>query len=223
MDEIARNVRSFVFTFAEKQLYIIIMKQTIFIFFTAIILSLASAYADDWADFSGAGNLWDGQKSITNSEFEKAIDTLQGKQKQKEAKQKKRKIKKLSGGGTSLHSGLDPMSEIQAQDSLKNQDDEGQLLNIPVCLYVGENKLETGFYNVFGEKDDNGDIYLSFYQAHYLMGKIRANETKDDFGAEEINFVKLIPYNEDYVKIVFGSLDFNAFVYVRQADNQNND
>lgn len=184
-------------------------------------ISFPSAFSEDWSDYSSAGSLWEGQKSITNDEFEKAIETLQGTQKQKEEKQKKKKIKKIMGGGTSLHPGLDPMSEIQAQEPLKQNDNEGQLVNIPVKLFVGDATLDVGFYNIFGEKDKNGDVYLSFYQAHSLMGKVKASETKHDFDSESINFAKMIPYNEDYVQIVFGSLDFNAYVFLRyEEDNK---
>ena len=187
----------------------------VFIFvLIAYCMAQIPSFAEDWSDFSG--NLWGEQKAITNDEFEKAIDTLQSKQKKKEAKQKKKKIKKFSGGGTSLHNSLDPLSEIQAQDPLKKTDkNEGRLLNIPVQLYIGDKLLDTGYYNVFGEKDKNGEIYLSFYQAHYFKGKVKANETKDDFKSDSIDFVKLIPYNEDYVMVGYGSLDFNAYVYIR--------
>ena len=192
------------------------MKRALSILFLIICTACMNVYADELSEMQG--NLWDGQKAITNVEFEKAIDVLQGKQKKKEAKQKKKRVKKFSGGGTSLHSGLDPMSEIKAQDPIKVQDDEGQLLNIPVKLYIDGNALETGFYNVMGEKNEQGELFLSFYQAHYLKGKVKAAETKDDFDSEVINFVKLIPYNEDYVKVVFGSLDFNAYAYIRYIE-----
>ena len=204
-----------VFTFFKKKLYIIIMKRKIFLIVLAFCFSVFTANAEEWDDFSGVTNLWDGQKAITNDEFEKAIDVLQGKQKKKEAKKQKRKIKKLSGGGTSLHSGLDPMKEIKAQDPLKKEDETGQLINIPVKVYLGEKTLEEGYYNVYGEKDKNGEIYLSFYQSQFFKGKVKASETQDDFNSDNINFVKLIPYNEDYVKIAFGSLDFNAYVFLR--------
>ena len=189
------------------------MRRVCILFLTAFLITQIPVFAEDWSDIQG--DLWGSQKAITNDEFEKAIDTLQAKQKKKEAKKNKKRIKKISGGGTSLHNGLDPMSEIQAQEPLKKTDDEGQLLNIPVHLYIGDEKLDTGYYNVFGEKDKNGDIYLSFYQAHYFKGKVKANETKDDFDSDSINFVKLIPYNDDYVMVGFGSLDYNAYVYIR--------
>ena len=46
-------------------------------------------YAEDWDDFSGLDKAWDGQKSITNKEFEQAIDTLEKNQKKKEAANEK--------------------------------------------------------------------------------------------------------------------------------------
>ena len=55
-------------------------------------------FSDEWDDFSGIDRAWDGQKSITNKEFEEAIDALQSNQKKKEEKQRKKKIKKISGG-----------------------------------------------------------------------------------------------------------------------------
>ena len=171
--------------------------------------------AEGLEDYSGIDNAWDGQKAITNKEFENAINILQEKQKKKEAKQNKKRIKKISGGGTSLHSGLDPMSEIQSQNPLKQKDDEGQLLNVPVNMVIDGKILEKGFYNVFGERDKTDKkIYITFYQSQYPKGRIKAYETDDDFGDENINFVKYEPYNDRYIKILFGSLDFNAYAYV---------
>jgi len=180
----------------------------------------SSVFAEDFFDdYTGIEHAWDGQKSITDKEFEQAIDTLTEKQKKKEEKAKKKKIKKISGGGTSLHKGLEPMSEISAQDTLKEKGEfDGQLLNIPVDVVVDGNILERGYYNVFGEKDKNGEVYLSFYQAHYFKGKIKAHVTKNDFDAENLDFVKIEPYDDDYVRVMYGSLDFNAYAYLRYTD-----
>ena len=176
--------------------------------------------ADDFFDsYAGIEHAWDGQKSITNQEFEKAIETLQEGQKKKEAKQKKKKIKKVSGGGTSLHSGLEPTNEINFQEELKKEDDNGQLLNIPVETVIEGKILEPGFYNIFGEKDKDNNIYISLYQSQYFKGKVKAFETDDDFGAETINFVKWLPYNDNYIRIIFGSLDFNAYAYLPCLQN----
>ena len=175
------------------------------------------SFADDFFDsYVGVDNAWDGQKPITNKEFEDAINVLQKNHKEKEAKKNKKRIKKISGGGTSLHSGLDPMGEIKKQDALTTKDKDGQLLNVPVCMVIDDKVLDTGFYNVFGEKDKNdGKLYLSFYQSGKFCGKVPAYETNDDYEANEINFVKLLPYNENFIKIAFGSLKFNAYAFVQ--------
>lgn len=172
--------------------------------------------AEDYSmDVNSINHAWDGQKPITDKEFEEAINTLTEKQKKKDAKAKKKKIKKVSGGGTSLHKGLEPTADIIEQESLKEKSkDEGQLLNIPVSIIIDGKVLEKGYYNVFGEKDKTGDVYLSFYQAHYFMGKVKAYTTKNDFDSETLDFVQMEPYDEHYIRVMYGSLDFNAYAYI---------
>ncbi len=182
-----------------------------------ILLFIASSIAvadDGWEDFSGIDRAWDGQKSITNKEFEQAIDTLEGNKKKKEAKKRKKLIKKVGGGGTSLHSDLNPDNNINDITPL-SKNEEGLLLNVPVNLVVDGKILEKGFYKILSEKDDNNEIYLLFYQAHTLLGKVRANKTEDDYDEETIDFVNLLPYNDKFVKLIFGSLEFNAYAYLR--------
>lgn len=175
---------------------------------------LVPVYADDWDDFSNVDRMWDGQKSITNQEFEKVMDVLEQKANVKEEKKKKKRRKKISGGGTSLHEELNPEKEIREIPMLK-QNEDGVLLNTPVALWLNGSLLERGFYKVIGEKDkDSGKIFLNFYQSQFFMGKVEADETEDDFEEENIDFVRLIPYNESFVKIIFGSIDFNAQVLV---------
>ena len=173
--------------------------------------------AEDFSDNNSfVEHAWDGQKPVTETEFEQAIDTLSAKQKKKEARAKKRKIRKVSGGGTSLHKNLEPMGEISEQDTLKAKgENDGQLLNIPVEVIIDGKILEKGFYNVFGEKDKNGDVYLSFYQSQFYKGKVKAYTTKNDFDDENLDFVKMEVYNDDYMLVMFGSLDFNAYAYLR--------
>jgi len=194
------------------------MMKRFFVYLFLLILPCAVAYADDFFDnYAGVDNAWDGQRAITNKEFEEAINVLEGDKKKKEEKKRKKKVKKISGGGTSLHNVLDPKSEILSQDEIKPDDkNQGQLLNIPLSLYIGNKSIESGYYNVYGERDKNDrNVYLSFYQAHDFIGKVPAYVTEDDYNSDSINFVKLIPYNENFVKIIYGSLDFNAYAFVQ--------
>lgn len=190
------------------------MKKFLFIFAAVLFISTLSCNADEWDDFSGVEHAWDGQKSVTNQEFEQAIDTLEGKKREKEAKKRKKMIKKISGGGESLHPDLSTDSEIKALTPLKENKD-GMLLNIPVHLVINQQPLEKGFYKVIGERDKNNNIYLSFYQSQFFKGKVKAIETQDDYGQETMDFVELLPFDDKYVKIIFGSLDFNAYAFVR--------
>jgi len=196
-------------------LYINIMRKLVII----LILFLSGILivnAEGFDDFAGIEHAWDGQKSITNKEFEDAINVLQENQKKKEAKQKKKKAKKISGGGTSLHNELNPENEIKELSPLKKRDNEGQLLNMPAEFIVGDKILEPGFYNIFYEKDKaDNHFYIMFYQSQYYKGRIMAYETNDDGDAEDLNFVKSIPINENTFKILFGSLEHNLYGYVK--------
>lgn len=179
-----------------------------------IILSVPFCCAESWDDYANLDRAWDGQKTITNKEFEQVMDALQQKAKKKEARKKKRRARKISGGGTSLHDELNPDKIIPELESVKPASEE-LLVNLPVTLIVDGHRLEKGYYNVVGERDkENNKIYLSLYQAHYLKAKIEAVETEDDYNEEEVNFIKIKEYNNSFVKLIFGSIDFNAYAYV---------
>lgn len=180
-----------------------------------VFFSLQSVFAESWDDYSGLDRAWDGQKSITNQEFEDAINVFEKKKKENEAKQRKKKIKKISGGGTSLHNELNPDNEITELTSVTKKNEEGHLLNVPVNLVIDEIPLEKGFYKIIAERDKNNDIYLMFYQSQFFKGKVRASETDNDYGEDNLDFVKLLPYNDSFIKIIYGSLNYNAYAYIR--------
>ena len=113
---------------------------------------------------------------------------------------------------------MDPHKDnIESQTPLEEME-ECQVINIPVDFVQDGKIVEKGFYRVIGEKKDDG-VYLELYQAHDLIAKIKARETKDDFQQEYIQFVKLLPYNDSYMKIIFGCLDFNAYAYINIIDS----
>ncbi len=182
--------------------------------FIVLFVFAFPVFAEGWDDFGSVERMWDGQKSITNKEFEQVMEALESNHKQKEEKQKKKKIKKISGGGTSLHNELNPEKEINEIPDLRNKAEDGILINVPVNLILGEKILEKGFYKVFARKDDNKKLYVSFYQSQFFKGETEVIETKDDFGEDEIDFAKLIPYNKSFMRMIFGSLDFNAYAFI---------
>lgn len=179
-----------------------------------LLFSTQCIFAEEWDDYANLDRAWDGQKSITNKEFEQVMDALQEKTKKKEARQKQKRAKKISGGGTSLHNELNPDKIIPELEKLKPAP-EDLLVNIPVSLLIDGKTLEKGYYNVTAERDkDNNKIYINLYQAHFNKAKIEAYETDNDYGEEEVSFVKVQNYNDSFVRLIYGSIEFNAYVYI---------
>ncbi|MBE7703894.1 MAG: hypothetical protein E7Z89_07590 [Cyanobacteria bacterium SIG28] len=189
------------------------MKKFAFTILLVFLFSIPTAFADSWDDFTNIDRAWDGQKTITNQEFEEVIDKLEENKEKKDDKKFNKLLKKISGGGNSLHPEMNVKNEIQ-ELKLSESFDKEVLLNTPVDLYISGKILEKGFYKVLGEKNKDNKIEISFYQSQFLKGKIEATETSDDFGEQEINFAKIVEYNDSYVKIIYGSIDFNAFAFI---------
>lgn len=190
------------------------MRGKVLVLLMFLSFSLLPVIADDWDDFDNLDRMWDGQKSITNQEFEQVMEALNSNEKKKEEKQRKKKVKKFIGGGTSLHSELNPESDIKEIQKFKPKE-EGILVNLPVDIYADGQLLEKGFYKLIAERDkENNKIYVKFYQSQYFRAKIEVIETQDDFGEEELDFAKVLPYNDSFVKMIFGSIEFNAYVYL---------
>ncbi len=188
------------------------IKRILVILISVLFIGSGLTYAgDDWSDFSSVDNAWDGQKTITNKQFEETMDALQAKSKRKEAKKKEKVLKKFKG------SSLIPEMDAHNEDMINEQPDETvaqfQLINIPVDFIANNQVVERGYYKVEGEKKSDG-VYINLYQAHELKAKLKARETNDDFNEETITFAKVLPCNDHQMKIIFGSVDFNAFVYI---------
>ena len=181
-----------------------------------LLLLLFSSYsnAESWDDFSDLNMMWDSQKTIPNQEYEEVIEKLTEKKEEKELKSNKKRWKKLFGTGSTLHNELNPKGEIKEFVNLKSEND-GILINVPVNLIVEGKQIEKGFYKVFPERDgESKKIYVNLYQSQFLKAKIEVIETEDDYGEQTLDFAKIIPVDFNFVKLVFGSLDFNAYAYI---------
>lgn len=177
------------------------MRKIFIILFGILLITTNYAYAD--------GDLWDnfgdqnsyGQKPVTDEEFEKA---LQSKQK------KKKRDKNIPKG--------EEFRQSNETDFINNMPETLPVICISTPLKLGETDiLPVGHYQVKGEIK-NGQPRLKLYQAHYLMADFPAIETNEDFDQPEINFTGLLDYNEKQYKIIFGSIDFNAYAIVDIAE-----
>lgn len=184
--------------------------------FTLILAALVqlSASAENWDDFSNLDRMWDGQKAVTNQEFEQVMEKLEEKGKQKEEKIIKKKRKKLFGNGSTLHNELNPDKDINEIPELK-EEKEDLIINIPVQLIIDGKILERGFYKVLPEIDEKTQKkYINFYQSQFLKGRIEVIETESDFEEDLLDFAKILPFNESFIKLIFGSIKFNAYAFI---------
>ena len=164
---------------------------------------------DDSGDMGGIGdsmqytnsveNAFTGQKQITDEEFQKTVDKIK-------AKQNKGKTKTFKGKSFNEDNSGGHIDETAAKTSI---------LTVPLSLINGDGaEIPIGLYKIVGKKVD-GNIYLEFYQSSTLVAKVPAIETKNDFNESNINFVKLLPYNTQRVEVIYGSMDFNAYTFIR--------
>lgn len=189
--------------------------------FLIILLSLGllsvPVYADSDIDLPATDDLWDDWngtnqdgrevKPVSDEDFDKAVEQVDKKINKRKYKQMKKQIPK----GEEFH-------QSNETEIINEQSDKGTLpvLSIPVELEVGEgNFLPVGHYQIKGEKDEEGNVYINFFQSQYLLAKFPATETEDDFNQDTIVFGEWFPEDDDKIKVIFGSMDFNAYTYIK--------
>lgn len=180
------------------------MKKVLVLFFIALLLpaNLALAEGDLWDNF-GDQNIY-GQTPVTDEDFEKALESKKGKQ-----KDKKPKDKLLRDG--------EAFQESNETQTLTKMTEELPILLVPLNLELKEGViLPVGHYQLKGVKKGE-KYYLQLFQSNELFANIEAVETRDDFGEEKINFARLIDDSGQQAKIIFGSIDFNAYAVVKIA------
>lgn len=193
------------------------MKKSLFILILSFVF-LMPVYSAD-TDMSTSTDLWDNwnnsqnfygqdKPAVSDEDFDKAIESKKTKRNMFGFKKKNKNIPKGEE-----RKNYDE-TEIYEENDESNVNNTLPVLCIPVELSIGDGVLPVGHYQIQGEKDENGQPVLKLYQAQYVMAQLPAVETNEDFDEDTINFAKWIPEGEDRIKIIYGSLDFNAYAYV---------
>ncbi len=160
-----------------------------------------AASGDEWSDIGKMQGAWDGQKIITDDQFDKIIEQRTKKSKDKQEKQFKKKV------GESI---VPQNSEVGNLMTIRQIAEDYPTLLVPKTLISGHVEIAPGFYRVISAKNKAGKNYINFYQGSTLIGKIPAHETDNDFGAETINYAKIIyAENGGRAKVVYGCLEYN--------------
>lgn len=182
------------------------MKKLITIIFSLFIFTNCVC-AEDF-DFGGSGDLWDkfnsqlnplskDQKAVSDEQFNSIVEKLKQKRQKKPKKMK----------GDSIQQSNETEEIVKTLETLP-------IVSVAIPLKLSDDAiLPEGHYQVKGEMTD-GKPHIKLYQAHFLMADFPATETKDDFGEPELDFARLIDYNNDQLKLIFGSIDFNAYTII---------
>lgn len=188
------------------------MKRLLFYLLILLIAAINPIYAEGEDDFTNIDQMIENQRNIPNQDYQDVVDALEEKKNQIEEKELKKKQKKIVGSGSTLH--LVPDNSVGDKEILNIKlNEEGTVLNLPVQLVINETVLEKGYYKVLpAVNDDNGEKYINLYQSEALKAKVKMIETGDDFGKDSLDFVEIIPIDDSYTKLIFGSLDFNGYV-----------
>ena len=170
--------------------------------------------ADD-VDAPATGDLWDNwntrqdereAKPVSDEEFDKALKQIDQKVNKWKNWAEKRKIPKG-----------EEFSQSNETEILNNEQEKSDnslpVLTFPFELKIGEDYMPVGHYQIKGEKVD-GQAVFKFYQGNIEMAQIPATETHDDFGEETITFSKWEAQGDNEIKIMYGSIDLNAYTYV---------
>lgn len=188
------------------------MKRFLLIFLLMFFAGMPAIAGD--VDLPASGDLWDNfgtnqefygqdKPAVSDEQFEKAIEEI--KYKQDKLGSWIKKLQKPRGKEYRQSNETEVINEeVEDKDTMP-------VICIPVDLNVGDGILPVGHYQVKGEKDENGNVVLKMYQAQYVMAQFPATETNDDFNEDTITFVKWLPEGDDKIKLIYGSIDFNAY------------
>ena len=157
------------------------------------------AEGDLWDNY-GDQNFYGTEGAVSDEDFDKAIERKKG----------GKDPKKMKGESIQQSNETDAINQIPK---------ELPVICLSVPVKIGDDAvLPIGHYQVASEK--RGDkIYLKLYQGYDLMAEFEAVETLDDFEQPEVHFVDLIMGKDNKLKIIYGSIDYNAYVNLDPAQD----
>lgn len=186
----------------------------LFLIILSFFILMIPVFADD-VDLTSTGDLWDnwttdgdGRETVpvSDEDFDQAIEQVKDKQNRNWLGMKKKNKNIPKGEEFRQSNDTETINEHSNKASLP-------VLSIPVELAAGEEFLPVGHYQIKGEKE-GGNVYINFYQSHYLMAKYPAIETNDDFDKETISFGDWFAEGNNKIKVIFGSMEFNAYTLI---------
>lgn len=184
------------------------MKKILSLFLILYLLSNAAiVLADDGADFWDEPMKIDAaaksqQKAVTDQEFEKVMQMFE--------KKKKKAAEKNKPKGNPIGLPMQENSTPADANAFKVTYEVYPTVMIPVTLITADNiVISPGYYRILSVKKNNDVYYLNFYQGSNIIAKVRAINTGKDYNQKSLNYTKIIPVNDDYMKVIYGDIDCN--------------
>ena len=185
------------------------MKKMFLMSLLSILFFTPNLKAEDaglWDNF-GDTNIYipEEQTAVSDEQFDKTVENVKEKQK-KRGFFKPKEPKKMKGSS---------YQESNETEFFSNIVIETPVLRIPYELLTLDGKtIPIGHYQTIFEKDDNGIVTVKLYQAHTLIAQLPAQETEEDLFEDKINYLTLEDFDENKVKINYGSINFNAIAII---------
>ena len=126
-------------------------------------------------------------------------------------KKKKEEKKKPKGNPVWQNNNIDENTEPQdmVSGALKQQKQDYPTVMIPVTLITpSHTEIPPGYYRILSAKNDNG-YFINFYQGNSLIAKVKALNTGNDYNQKSLNYAKVIPISDVYMKVIYGDIDCN--------------
>lgn len=182
----------------KKIIAILILMSVIIEFNSGICFGLS-----EYDDFNDADNAFQYDRPVDNNAYEKIINEYKKNKEKKENKiKKKNKYIDLpeNQGNSEMSIFMETLKEPLTVCFSQN-----------AYVYETGEKIPIGYYKLEAQKvdEDNNLYYMNLFQGHKLIAKVPSYVTDNDFGMETINFAKVIPYDDKYLKIIYGSLKVN--------------
>lgn len=175
---------------------------------TLILLTFAFSFPvfadEDILDSaSGLSREFDEQKIIPTQEYDNLINKLKNRPKKKKWRQHKE-----------LMPSAVPDEEDIKEPVAKQEEKYSATLMIPTNLLCETGIIPVGYYKISAYEAD-GNYFLVFLQGYEKIATVPAILSKNDYDQSTINYVQILPYKENIVKIIYGSIDYNLETILR--------
>ncbi len=197
------------------------MKKNIAIFLLFFgLLSLNYASADEldpggWDSIDATAEKgFEGQKPITDAQFNKTIKQIQERKGGK--KKKKNEITPLSP----VPYKNNPYDNNEMQSLYNNLTTTPTVMFSSFVIAPDGTVLSPGYYKLTNKQINRDEYIFELSQGSQIFAKVPARQTVEDFNEDKINFFKVSNVDDKYMRIIYGTMDLNleGRLYIKNSN-----